>query len=269
MEQGCGRFLQTRGAVVRMLAKDRRYAERLAAGPGSPDGGFRFDLSDHIESAVLPSVRGEVLPAGEGRESHRFAGRILEAIELFSALPGGILLGPAEPVPLDRFAIHEGSCGMDAWPVPGPLGQSLLDAVPKNIVQAGDLGFLFGTDDDRLIAPRPDPVAPVAEPVYLSCEVGVEITHEARELEGVPGVEQQVIVRREKYESADRNVIQPLGSPQDPNNDLVELRAGAEEMASLNGAAGDLDEGPAFGDESESSAHAQIRRKIGPQSSSS
>jgi hypothetical protein len=30
MEQGCGRFLQARGSVVRMLAQDRRYAQRLA-----------------------------------------------------------------------------------------------------------------------------------------------------------------------------------------------------------------------------------------------
>jgi hypothetical protein len=47
--------------------------------------------------------------------------------------------------------------------------------------------------------------------------------------------------------------LQPLGSPQDSNDDLVELRAGTEEMAALDGAAGDLDEGLAFGDESESS----------------
>ena len=251
-----------------MLPQDRRYAQKLTAGPGPSGGGFRFDLSDDIEGPVLPGVHGEVLPAREGREDYGLESRILEAIELFPPLPSGVLLGPAEPVSLDRFAVHEGLCGMNTWPVPGSLGQFLLDAMPENIFQAGNLGFLFGTDDDRLIAPRPGPVAPVGEPAYLSREVGVEITHEARELAGVPDIEQQVVVGREKYESADRDVIQPLGSPQDSNDDLVELRTGAEEMAALDGAAGGLDEGPAFGDESESSAHAQIRRKKTLESSS-
>jgi hypothetical protein len=36
----------------------------------------------------------------------------------------------------------------------------------------------------------------------------------------------------------------------------------------VDGSAGNLDQGPAFGDVTESSSHAQIRRKIGPQSSS-
>jgi hypothetical protein len=48
------------------------------------DGGFGFDLRERVESPVLP--------AGQGREGHGLAGRVLEAIERFSPLPGGVLL---------------------------------------------------------------------------------------------------------------------------------------------------------------------------------
>jgi hypothetical protein len=64
MEQGRGRFLQTRGAMVRVLSQDRRDSERFAAGGGPPGGSFGFDLREDVQSPVLPTVRGKVLPAG-------------------------------------------------------------------------------------------------------------------------------------------------------------------------------------------------------------
>ena len=42
-------------------------------------------------------------------------------------------------------------------------------------------------------------------------------------------------------------------------DDLVELETGAEEVPSLHGAAGDLDQGPAFGDEAQSSRHIPLK----------
>src|SRR4051812_5924379 len=102
------------GTMVRMLAQDRRYPQRLGTGLSSSGGGFGFDLVDQAENPCSPSVGGKMLPAGEGREGHRLAGRILEAVKFFSSLPGGILEGPAEPVPLDRLAFGQGSGGMEA-----------------------------------------------------------------------------------------------------------------------------------------------------------
>jgi hypothetical protein len=102
-----------------MLAQDRRYPQRLAADSGPPGGGFRFDLADQAESPCSPCVGGKILPAGEERESHRLAGRILETVELLSSLPGGILQGPAEPVTLDRLATCQSADDMESRPVPG------------------------------------------------------------------------------------------------------------------------------------------------------
>jgi len=52
------------------------------------------------------------------------------------------------------------------------------------------------------------------------------------------------------------------------DDDLVEVPAGPKEEAALEGPAGDLDQGTAFGDEAKGSAHTRIRRKTTPESCS-
>jgi hypothetical protein len=46
-----------------------------------------------------------------------------------------------------------------------------------------------------------------------------------------------------------------LGPAEDAHDDVVEHRAGSKEETAVEGPAGDLDEGTAFGDVAESSAH--------------
>jgi len=91
---------------------------------------------------------------------------------------------------------------------------------------------------------------------------------ELRELADVVDVEQEVEVIGEKGKAAAADFVEPLGASEDADDDVVELRTGPEEVAAVDGPAGDLDQGPAFGDVTESSSHAQIRRKITPESSS-
>jgi len=69
------------------------------------------------------------------------------------------------------------------------------------------------------------------------------------QLVGVFDVQQQVVMGREKRVGADRDGIQPERSAEDAEDDLVQRRAGPQEVTAVDGAAGDLDEGPAFGDE--------------------
>jgi hypothetical protein len=47
---------------------------------------------------------------------------------------------------LERLAIHQGACDVEARPVLGPFDQPLFGAVAENVFQARDLGFLFGAD---------------------------------------------------------------------------------------------------------------------------
>ena len=69
-----------------------------------------------------------------------------------------------------------------------------------------------------------------------------------------------------EYVKTDADRVHPLGPGQDAEDDLVERLAGAKEETAVDGPAGDLDQGTAFGDVAESSAHTLIRRKIGLQS---
>jgi hypothetical protein len=94
------------------------------------------------------------------------------------------------------------------------------------------------------------------------------MTHELGELAGVADVEQEVVVIGREHVAAATDFVEALGSSQDSDDHFVERSAGPEEVTAVEGPAGDLDQGTAVRDVTESSAHAQIRRKIRPQSSS-
>jgi hypothetical protein len=71
---------------------------------------------------------------------------------------------------------------------------------------------------------------------------------ELRELEGVVDVQEEVHVIGGKYEGTGADWVLPLGPAEDAEDDVLELLARAKEETAVEGAAGDLDEGPAFGD---------------------
>jgi hypothetical protein len=55
--------------------------------------------------------------------------------------------------------------------------------------------------------------------------------------------------------SAAADFVKTLGASEDADDEVVELRTGPEEEAAVEGPAGDLDQGAAFGDVTESSSH--------------
>ena len=54
-----------------------------------------------------------------------------------------------------------------------------------------------------------------------------------------------------------------MGAPESSEEDVVELLRRAQQIAPLDGAASDLDEGTAFGHEAELATHAQEKSEIG------
>jgi len=54
-----------------------------------------------------------------------------------------------------------------------------------------------------------------------------------------------------------------LSASEDAEDDVVELRGRAQQQTPLDGAAGDLDEGPAFWDEAQMATHAQYQSENG------
>ena len=97
VEERGGRFLQPLGTARRVLGQDRRRTERLGSRPLPGRGGVLFDFSGHDGDALPVGFRGEVLPAGEGREGHGLGGGVSEPIDDFSLAAGEVLLGAVEP----------------------------------------------------------------------------------------------------------------------------------------------------------------------------
>ena len=79
--------------------------------------------------------------------------------------------------------------------------------------------------------------------------------HAVRHFPGVVGDQEEVEVTRKAGEGRDRRLVAALGSAEDTENQVVERWAGPEEEATLDGAAGDGDEGPGVGHETKFSGH--------------
>jgi len=85
--------------------------------------------------------------------------------------------------------------------------------------------------------------------------------HAARDLLGILDHGQDVEVRRERGDGTEGEVVVSLASSEDAEDEVVERRSGAEEEASLDGAAGDEDESSRGGDVAKSSGHTYKERK--------
>src|SRR5215203_1950993 len=255
MEERRRRLLGALRSLVRLLALNGGNPENLASRSLALRRGVRLDLRDQIGGEPSLGLDREVLPAGQVREGERLGRSVAQAIEALPASAGGVLLGPVEPGALDSHALHERTRTVDARPFRDFFDEVLLDPMRENVFQPGHLGGGLAADHDRLISPGPDLVGPINETPELAGEVGVQEAHEARELAGVVDVQDEMEVVGDKGKTTATNRVRPLGPGQDADDEVVERQAGAKEETALEGPAGDLDEGTAFGDVAESSAH--------------
>ena len=206
-------------------------------------GGFLFDARLQAGDPVPVLLLREAFPAGQGREVDGQFGSVVVPAEALAPPAGGVLLGAAEPIALQRLAVQDGGQGVDARPVPDLLDQSLLDTLRGDIAEDRHLLLLLVADDDRGVAPGEHRPLPVGEPVDLLGEVAVEVLHEAGQQARVVDVQQQMQVVRKYGDLADPDRMESLRLTEDADDGLVELRAGAEEIPPLHRPAGDMDQG--------------------------
>jgi hypothetical protein len=119
MEEWRGRSLLMPGPMVGVFAEDRRVSQRLAPRARQMDRGLFLDLLDEMDGPASPGLLGQVLPAGEGREAERLGSGVLETIEFFSAVAGGVLLSAVEPDAGRVLALEERLGDVDSRPVLG------------------------------------------------------------------------------------------------------------------------------------------------------
>jgi hypothetical protein len=182
-------------------------------------------------------------PAGEGREDHRLGRRILEAAILLAANPGGMLLAAIKPMTGHRSAFEQGSKGVYAGPIQNPLNKLLFDALRQNILENLHLGSFLVGDDGHFVAAVENWSAPTRHAVGLQSQLRFEVPHKIGRLFHIVDDRQQVEVGRQDRNSAKLDSGVSLGLPEDTQEDVVEFRSGTEQVESVDGPAGDVDEG--------------------------
>jgi len=163
--------------------------------------------------------------------------------DVLAALAGLVLGGAVEPQAGELPALAVGLGRGGTGPLLGGLHEALLAALGEQVAQAGALFLGLVADDHRAVAPAPELLAPPVQAPGLAGDLRVDVVHEAGELPGVSGLEEEVAVIAQVDETADDHPVALLGLGEGADDDGVEVAAGEQEEAPVDGAAGDLDEG--------------------------
>ncbi len=141
-----------------------------------------------------------------------------------------------------QFSLDEGSHAMDSWPIPWPLDEMLLAALSENVLQPLHLSSFLLRDDDPRVPALEERSAPAGEPVHFTSEGRAQVLHEGRDLLGIVGNDEEMEMIGEDRYSTDLNRVHTLSPPEEAEDQIVELRTGAEQKSSLNNPPGDGDE---------------------------
>lgn len=98
------------------------------------------------------------------------------------------------------------------------------------------------------------------KPPSLLRHIPLEIGHELCQLERRPYRHEHMKVVREHDTGVNLDTVEPLGSPEDAHNQLIELSAWPQKKAALNCTIGDLDEAATRWYEAKTSSHTNKRR---------
>lgn len=244
VEERGRRPLHPLGTRPGMLSQDLRRAERVGSRLPPGRGGFLLDLLGHGPDALPVGLRRQMLPAGKRREGHGLGGGVLERIGVLSPpAAGGVLLGAVEPGAGERLAVHDLANAVEPRPLPETGHQVLFDPMAQDVLQSRNLRLLLAADQDRLVAPLPDLARPAGEPGHLPRQIRVEVAGEFGQPLRALHEEEGVVMIRDRLEGHELDRIEPLGPAEDARGDVVELRAGPEQQAPVQGPAGDLDQG--------------------------
>src|SRR5947209_9452721 len=236
------------GTMERIPGQDGVDSQNSGPRRFSHDRGFGFNILSQGGDALAVGFLREMSPAGERGEGHRLDRRILEAVILLSANPSRMLLAAIEPVAGQRSAFKQGSKRVYAGPIQNPLYKLLFDALRQNILENLHLGSFLVGDDGHFVAAVENWSAPTRHAVSLQSQLRFEVPHKISRLFHIVDDRQQVEVGRQDRDRAELDSAVSLGLPEDTQEDVVEFRSWTEQVASVDGPAGDVDEGLGLGD---------------------
>lgn len=228
VNEGRWRALRRRGPLVWVLPLNALTSERVSLLAASLEP-FGLDLTDELVEAKAVRRVGQVAPTRKPTEDDRLRTTTSGPIDRSLPLAKSVLLRAVDPDAGQRGALDEGWQGIRPGPVAGVIHEPFLHAMTQEVEQSSNLGFLFFGNDDQLVPARPEGTLPgMKTPGFLG-EVGLDERHEQRELLWRVRGEQQMDVVGENDEVVHRHAIPRLGSPEDPEHQVVELRRGAQQ----------------------------------------
>src|SRR6478672_10350620 len=197
-------------------------------------------------------------PTGDWGKCDGFGGSELHRANVFSAQASDEFLGSVEPVARQRRTVDQRSRGVYPRPLAYPFDQIGLNGLAEYVPQPLDLSGVLVGDDGHLVAPVENGAPPAGEAIDLPGKLRVEVPHEGGGFLGVVDDQEQVHVARHHEDSRNRGLVAALGSSEDTGDEVVERWAGPKQVASLDGAAGNGDEGPGVGYEPKFSGHTHL-----------
>jgi hypothetical protein len=144
---------------------------------------------------------------------------------------------------------------VNARPILSSFDELFLDRLRQDVLQDTRLGKLLVGDDGHVVAPPEDRSFPAGEAIDLQSQLGVEVAHEVGHLLGVVDDQEEVEMGGEHRDRVDCDLAVALGLPERAQEEVVELWTGKEQVSSLDGPAGDVDEGVGLGDVANFSGH--------------
>src|SRR5436190_4294859 len=235
------------GSRKRILCSDPSHSHRPPAGFASACLGVAFDLRNEFRDSLPIGVGVEMRPARKRRENHFV---ILDEViqgNLGAATARIVELRSIEPGASIRPAGEQRSSTVDTRPRTGGVDKSLFATVRQEVVELPDLCGLLVADENGVVTTVPDRRIPFGQSADLARSVGIDVTHEARELLGVGWAENEVEVVGKKGVTVDGHAGQELSPTEDAEGDLIDSSGWRQEEARLHRPACDLDNGTWWG----------------------
>lgn len=118
---------------MRVLRQDRRTAEGLDSLVLPPDTSLGLDLDQQGSDALAIEIFREATPARQRIEGENLDGRVLQALEVLTPAPGGVLFRAIKPEALQGFAGEQGGYRVGSRPVLRTLHKSLFGSVAEEV----------------------------------------------------------------------------------------------------------------------------------------
>lgn len=212
MKPGSRRVLEVLRPFGGSMGEDRMQTDGSGAIRLVPCLRPGFDHLDNRANPLVDLTPGEVSPARQRRKDDSLV--FCEILLIYISSPSGRAIKGTSVVPDsdERGPFCQSGDAVSSGPVFGPRDEILFDSMAQEVGESVELSALVGGDWDCVIAAAPESSTPAVEALNLAGEFGLEISHEFRQVFGVPWSHKKVEVIGSEGECVDWHGAAALGT---------------------------------------------------------